>query len=484
MVKVLKNISMTDEIHLNDIGRILSPNQHIKINPLETEEFLNSDDTLQAIRDGRLQVGDGWTFYTDPLEGEVYFRTRYGDDAYYAEGDTLRVYTPVIVTDVETGGKAVAPFMNLMTIMRELYNDPNLPSYVPNFQPLIGPDGREVEHLERTLNLESIHSDTGWHMEEIRQGNFQRPQDILFYYGWPNSFNSGDNGWNNENVAQDMAKYGLVILGDGVQDPGHGDYANTQIIIPRIKNLNPLTKIFGYVTANQDRSAFETKATQWNDLGVDGIFIDEAGYDFGVDRLEFNRLVDYVHLLSSANIAFVNAWNMDHIIGTENDDSYPNSTYNPNEMESSLIFSDWYLLESFTVNTNSYASGYEAKSDWAARGMKAINHRDTYGINLASVSQINNDNAEGQDYFNFAFTSAMMFSLNATGSSDHFYGASSAAVVYWTRPDVTGMGKVYADSPSVQLDQNDSDVYHRYVEFGKFTIDFSDGAKASSITKF
>lgn len=482
--KILKNVSSSEDVILRDIGRVIAPNQQYVVPITELNEFIASEDTLTAIRQGKLQVGDGWTFYVNSKEGEAFFRTKFGDNAYTIKNGQLFEYTPVIVTDERTGVKGVAQFMNIQTMMRELYNTQSNPVYDPSFKPILGSNGHLEEQANRILNLEMIHSDTGWHMEEIRQGNFQRPQDILFYYGWPNSFNSGDNGWNNENVAQDMAKYGIVVLGDGVQDPGHGDYANTQIIIPRIQELNPLAKIFGYVTANQERSAFETKASQWNDLSVDGIFMDEAGYDFGVDRITFNRLVDYVHSLSSANVAFANAWNMDHVIGTADDPSYPNSTYNPNELESSLIYSDWYLLESFAVNTNAYTNGYEAKSDWAARGVKAINHRYTHGINLASVAQINNDNAEGQAYFDFTFTSAMMFSLNATGSSDHFYGAGSATVAYWTRPDVSAMGKVYADSPSVQLDQNDADVYHRYVEFGRFTVDFSDGAQTSSITKY
>lgn len=484
MRKILRNTSSTDSITLKDVGKTIPAGREFEIPEKEMVNYISSQDTINAIRAGKLIVGDGYRFYSTALESECYFRTTFADDSYVIEGNGMRLYTPVLVEDPSTGVKAVAPFMNIMTIMRELYNATDNPVYKTGFKPLLGENGVIRETQERVLNLENIHSDTGWHMEEIRQGNFMRPQDILFYYGWVNSFNSGTNGWNNESVAQDMAKYGIVVLGDGVQNPSHGDYANTSIILPRIKALNPLTKIFGYVTANQDYEDFETKASQWNDLEIDGIFMDEAGYDFGVTRDELNRMIDYVHSLGLANTAFVNAWNVDHIIGIINDDSYPNSTYNPEEKESYLTYKDWYLLESFPVNTNAYAGGYEAKADWAQRGVRAIYNRYIYGINLAAVSQINNDNASGQDYFNFAFTSAMMFSLNAFGTSDHFYGAGSATVEFWDRPDVTGMGKVYADSPSVQLDQNDSDVYHRYVEFGKFTIDFSDGAETSSITKY
>mgnify|MGYP001228375831 CR=1 FL=1 len=52
--------------------------------------------------------------------------------------------------------------------------------------------------------------------ENINDFDF-RPQNILFYYGYPNSFNSLINGWVNEKVAQDMANYDIVVLGDGVE---------------------------------------------------------------------------------------------------------------------------------------------------------------------------------------------------------------------------------------------------------------------------
>lgn len=342
----------------------------------------------------------------------------------------------------------------------------------------------------KVTNLENIHGKGGWHQQQITQSLYKKPQDLLIYYGWLNSFNYEINGWNNEKVAQDMSKYGLIVLGDGVQDPSHGDYANTSIIIPRIKALNPSVKIFGYVTVNQTLANFQTKVNQWNTLGVHGIFMDEAGYDYGTvstnGRVAFNTKVAYVHALGSANLCFVNAWNMDHIIGTVNDPSYPNATWNPSLVVSSLTYNDWYLLESFPINTEAFSGddGYEAKADWAARGVKAIGHRYTYNINLAACGIINDDNANGQDLFNFGFISALMFSLESFGTSSNSYGAGTAQVAFWTRPDVYKLSKIWTLSPSVQADVNDYDVYVRFVEFGKLLLDFSTGAHISSIVVF
>lgn len=389
-----------------------------------------------------------------------------------------------IVTDPYTNIMGKFLEMQVLENRREIFNDNENPLYVDTLVPILGSGGHLQDHADRILNLEVIHGKTGWHNRELIEATYQKPLNLLIYYGWVNSFNSAVNGWSNEKVAQDMAKYSLIVLGDGVQDPGHGDYSNTSVIIPRVKELNPRTKIFGYVTINQTKSNFETKAGQWNTLGVHGIFMDECGYDYGTHRDVFNLRVDFVHNQSSANLCFVNAWNMDHIIGTVNDPSYPNSTYNPGLSASNLTEDDWYLLESFPINTQAYTGtgGYESKGEWSSRGETAIDHRYNYGINLAAVGIINNDNSNGQDLFDFGYVSALMWCLEAYGTSDNYYGSSTAQVTFWARPNVKGAGRVWSEYPAVENDTGDADVYWRFIDFANFKLDFSSGAESSNIT--
>jgi hypothetical protein len=390
-----------------------------------------------------------------------------------------------IVTDYLTGKSARFSIMQALINRREIFNDDENPVYMAGHVPLIGSGGS-------VTNLNNIHGKLGWHNQEVQKGLYQRPKDLLIYYGYLNSFNSAVHGWDNQKVAKEMAQYGVLVFGDGLQNPSHPDYANTQVIIPRIKALNPSALIFGYVTVNQSLTDFQTKVDQWNTLGVHGIFLDEAGYDYGTTttngRDAFNAKVDYVHGRSSAKLAFANSWNMDHIIGTANDTSYPNTTWNPDLHESKLTADDWYLLESFCINTTSYTAstpdGYEPKADWAARGVKAQGHRATYGINLAAVGIINDDNVDGQDLFDFQFVSGCMWSLDAVGTSSTSYGASTAQVKWWTRPDVSKMGPIYSLNSSVQVDVSDADVYWGYVQTGKFMLDFSDSAQDATATKW
>ncbi len=392
------------------------------------------------------------------------------------------------VTDPLTG--VVGPFQLMQTLSnrRELVNDSSNPVYYADMTAILGPTGYLVDHANRINNLETIHGKLGWHNQTIVESTYTRPQDLLVYYGYPNSFNSGVNVWNNENVSQDMAAYRLIILGNGVAAPSHPDYANTQIITDRVKALSNHTQIYGYVSANQAFRDYTNEVIQWGALGVAGIFMDEAGYDFGRTRAEFNTRVDYVHDRTSTDLCFANAWNTKHILGTENDPSYPNSTYNDTSAESNLTVTDWIMLESFPINTTSFTAsspdGYESKTDWIYRGDTMKYLRATYGVNFAGLGIINNANSDGTALFDFGFTSAMMYNLEAFGTSDTNYGASSAAVKKWVRPDVSQLGVVYCLNCMVKVDTGDADVYQRYVENGKFILDFSESAQTSIIQKY
>lgn len=483
MRKILKNTTSVD-ITLSDIGKIIPGGTEFEIPRSEFSRFEGSLDTITAIQSGDLIVGDGYRFFTDPLESECYLRSNYGGDAFVVDGNALRVYTPDLVTDPPTGRKAVAPFMNLCTVMRELYNPSDNPGFLPGFKPLLGSGGVIRDLQDRTLNLEVIHGKTGWHNQQIKENSYRKPENLLIYYGYPNSFNSTmtPNSWDNEKVSQDMARYSLIILGDGVADSGHPDYPNSIQIFPRLRSLNQRLQLFGYINMAQSLETIETKIDQWLALEVNGIFFDQAGYDFGNTREHQNNCINHVH--SMGRTVFVNAWNIDHVIGTDEDISFPNSTYNPNHIESTLGADDWFLLESLAVNTLAYSGGYEPKNDWSTRIYKSILARYYYGINLAGVCIINNDNSSGQGLFDFAYVSALMGCLDGFGSSDHYYGASSAQVKFWDRPDLSQLGRLYAPSPSIQLDANDADVYLRYLDFGRLRLDFSSGSESYAIDQY
>lgn len=325
-----------------------------------------------------------------------------------------------------------------------------------------------------------------WHYgQDFNWGG--RMKNLLVYYGWMNSFNSAINQWTNEKVAQEMSKYNLIVLGDGIQLTDHGDYANSSIIISRIKQLNPNTLIFGYATVNQDYDNFCQKVSGWDDLEIDGIFMDEAGYDYGSvstnGRKAFNDKVDLVHSQAFAHLCFVNSWKIEHVLGENSDVSYPDSTWNPNDLASNLANNDWYLLESFAVDSS---GSYESKTNWFNRGEKCTSLKHL--INLAALSCLDEGDADAQDKFDFIYTSACMWGVDAVGSSDYAnsvsYGASNAKTKWWTRPDISKIVDPWNGASAVVADASDSDVYMGYFQNAKMEVDFSTGAETSSIENY
>jgi hypothetical protein len=259
-------------------------------------------------------------------------------------------------------------------------------------------------------------------------------KNVLIYYGYLNSFNSAVNGWNNDNVVDDIGgKYDICVFGDGLQDPAHPDYANTTYILNKLMTDYPGIEIFGYVTVNQPLQDFQAKANQWDTLNIQGIFFDEAGYDFGKTREELNQRIKFVREMNGDDKIFVNSWNIDHVIGTNDDPSFPNSTYNPSAVASDLLSTDYYLLENFTVVN----STYESTPQWFIRGNKAKMAQSTHGIKPMAVSILDDADPNGQEKFNNIFYGAHLWNLEGVGSSHLNYGATDAKVNFWARPGVS-----------------------------------------------
>lgn len=260
--------------------------------------------------------------------------------------------------------------------------------------------------------------------------------NMLIYYGWLNSFNSATNAWDNDLVAADMgSNYDILVFGDGVADPSHTDFANSQYIINKIKTDHPAVKIFGYVSANQALVDFQAKASQWDTLKADGIFMDEMGYDFGLTRQKQNDEILFVKQMNYATTVFANAWEIRHVLGTWDDPAFPNATHNPTSTQSLMDSSDWFLLESFVWNQS--ISAYWSLEHEIDRIDKSRLIKASYPVNLASASIIDDLDPLGQEKFDRLYKMSHMGKLQAVGSSDLLWGAGTAKSKFWVRPSVS-----------------------------------------------
>jgi len=247
---------------------------------------------------------------------------------------------------------------------------------------------------------------------------------VLVYYSTP----QGVNGvWDDTAAARVFAQYDYVVFGGSIANPSDGYYPSTVNIINKIHGLNPNTKVFGYVdlgvkTNNYPMSTLQVKIDMWKTMGVNGIFLDDAGYDFYVPRTRLNDTLDYIH--GKGLSAVVNAWNPDDVMGNAVD-----SVYNPNGASTHIGARDFYFMESFLVNTKAYANTdhYALLYRVKRKADKAVQYRKALGVKLLSINIVDYSifsGAQIDHFFKMAETAALIYSLDGYGMSGINYGTS------------------------------------------------------------
>jgi hypothetical protein len=212
---------------------------------------------------------------------------------------------------------------------------------------------------------------------------------LCIFYADPVSVNQT---FNPTIAGQFFSNYDYIVFGDGVQNPTNTNYQQNIQTVQEILKINPNCLIFGYIdlgvtTNNYSFQTIENKIAQWQTFGAKGIFFDDAGFDFQVSRIRLNTAIDLAH---QQNLPVcINAWSADDVFS-----SAVNETYNPQGLTTSISSMDYYLLESFIYNDNSYkkASGYATDSGFATmsdityRSSKALNYKSQIGFKLFGSS--------------------------------------------------------------------------------------------------
>ena len=266
------------------------------------------------------------------------------------------------------------------------------------------------------------------------------PARLAIYYGYPSLVNgsSGDE----EKAARAFSAYDLVVLGDGIEFPDQeparfppGDPAEHQKalrIIAAVRHRSPETRFYGYVclgeipSPQRERKSLtprqiEKRIHLWKDMGVAGIFLDEAGYDFPVvTRERQNMAVRIIHDLGLS--AFMNAYFLDHLFSLEDEVSHASGMgKNPKRLPSLLGPRDIFLLESFQVNNGAY----ESVSAWRARLNQALEFRRRYGPRIFATTTTTELKPFDAEEFNYAWWTALLFDLDGFGWGEPNFAAAS-----------------------------------------------------------
>lgn len=277
------------------------------------------------------------------------------------------------------------------------------------------------------------------------------PKKLLIYYGWPSSINGG--------AVSVFANYDYIILGDGLELPSHGDNIGTKSILAN-SSLNNV-KFFGYIdlgnSQNLSMTEIQNRISLWKAMGsnVKGIFFDEYGYDYGVSRQRQNDAVNYAHGLGLQVIA--NAWIPDDVFGSIVSGS------NPNGIAPTINSNDFYLSESYLIETGNYQSA----TTWKTKAESLRNYQNTMGFKILSITTNASSNTFDSNKFHYAWYGAVLYNHEATGWGEFNFGASDANVPFRSRPSVS-LGTVYNSTVQVQNTE-----HYRFTNLGKCWINTS-----------
>jgi hypothetical protein len=270
-------------------------------------------------------------------------------------------------------------------------------------------------------------------MARSRPATDQAPGALAVFYGWP-SLVEGSAG-STDSASRVFARYRAVVLGDGLQDPSHPDHDKTAAIVASLAAGGAGTQVFGYVTLGVTTASLpmvevRRRVDAWKAVGAAGIFLDEAGYDYGVSRARQNDAVRHVHAAGLG--AFVNAWNPDDVFGTAADPAY-----NPTGAAPLLDARDVYLLESYQIGM----SAYESAATWVSRSALAASYRRQYGVRVAAVTTVSAAQpAFDQGKLDYAWQSARLYGVDLFGWGEPWFSAADSRLPFRVRPtlDVSG----------------------------------------------
>lgn len=281
---------------------------------------------------------------------------------------------------------------------------------------------------------------------------------LLIYYGTPEGVN---NLWDIDEAVQIFASYDYIVFGEGHEDPDNENYVSTKEIISKIHSSHQETKIFGYVDLDRKEkknSYSDLKKTfhKWRDIGVDGIFLDDAGFDYEVSRSLFNVCVQTIHDMGMPT--FVNAWDPDDVMSDKID-----PIYNPNGDASEMGIEDYYLLEEFLYpsdisDPNSpsiFSDGFKEKMD------KVIQYRKELGVKVLSISRLDYAQYSSQaldEFFKMNEATAGVFSLDGYGVAPIEYSSSSVDEdIVRDFPYISNYKKYYTTDVKYTSNEEDND---------------------------
>ena len=273
---------------------------------------------------------------------------------------------------------------------------------------------------------------------------------LVIYYGIPQNVNEL---FDPTQAGALFSRWDLVVFGQPMQNPADVNHAGAVATIAKIHEFNPRARVFGYVSVAVANGAGTPLTDQqildqvdaWQVMGVDGMLLDEFGFDYDVPRVRQNMVLDYVHNQDVAGtenrrmVALVNAWVqadafapskaaalvVDPFIVQADHDQF-----NPSNIPSTAKPGDYTLLETWVVNTdfaaydpNHVAGVFNIRN----RAAHARHYRDELGVKWLGASVVNygtTPSVDAQGYFDLTEAFAKVCGADGWGVDALNYSSS------------------------------------------------------------
>jgi len=243
-------------------------------------------------------------------------------------------------------------------------------------------------------------------------------RSLAIFYGWPSAVN---NCSDLDCAIATFSQYRAVILGDGLEHLTHGNHDQTKAIISALHSQPDLITIYGYIdlgitTSNLSMESIKLYTDEWKTMGADGVFFDDAGWDFGVGRARLNQAVEYAHNYGM-NVV-VNAWNPDDVLSDMH-----HEIYNPDNLPTPLYPGDGYLYESYQISQGRY----QDFNLWAEKADKCLTYKNSQAIKIYCVA-LGDDTGKDPDFqekFDYFWWSFLLYGFDYYQYTNPHYSASN-----------------------------------------------------------
>lgn len=273
---------------------------------------------------------------------------------------------------------------------------------------------------------------------------------FFIYLGDPSTVN---NSFSFEESSKYFTKFEHVVLGKN----------------PSLEHNNLITEVrkskavrfYGYVdagvnTLNTSVSEIGMKVLQWMTYGVEGIYLDNFGYDQGVSRERQNEILDIIH--EHGMKAVLSAPKFSDVLTEATDE-----TQNPSSLAPRLKNGDAYHYKGFAfTQLRTKRPFLDVLS--TVRDLYYI--RKELGVQIFATDSTYSGDVLGQEMYDYAHGLALLTSMDGFYLLANDLGESNSQIVTYGKLPLTG--EWYEANPVIAFNHGN---YERITQFGKFILD-------------